>query len=425
MTEKLIFVYILLLPLQTVFIFDEKFINGAKWQFGTGAIYGTELIFWLIAFLFVFQSLKKANSEKIRTRLKTLIWSEQKYPLIFLWLFIAWTAASIIWAPEKSAAFYLWFKLAEGAALFLMANAINAKKENLAWPWSIAGGISGLTAFWQFISQSVLANKWLGTSLHQAGRLGDIVIETADGRWLRAYGTFSHPNILGGFCAFGLLATLSLAFEKQKKNDALLLAMIIANSLGLFFSFSRAAWLAAAIGVILMFAHGIKGQSRNWAKFAIAIGATFFSLSLIFFPLLAARSDLSNRLEQKSITERTGQLNDGWRAIKGRPLQGTGLNNYTYFQSESDPSLSGYELQPIHDIYLLIAAELGIIGLILLLLFVATLAGGAKISLASWAWLATGATIGFFDHYLWTQYSGIIIFWLVLTIFYKSCNVKR
>ena len=64
-------------------------------------------------------------------------------------------------------------------------------------------------------------------------------------RWVRAYGLASHPNILGGVLAFGLLVIAS-AQGDGRWTRLIRMAVFGLGVAGLFLTFSRAAWIAFA-----------------------------------------------------------------------------------------------------------------------------------------------------------------------------------
>lgn len=420
--EKLIWLYIFLLPLQTVFIFDEQFINGAKWQYGSGVIYATEilLITILILSLFLIIKLKKTKFQSFFKRENLT----QKIFIICLWSLIAWSGLSIFWSQEKSVSFYLWFKLLEGSALFLVIITLAINKNKILWPLSLTTALQGVLAFWQFITQSIIANKWLGIATHGAERLGDIVIENSDGRWLRAYGTFNHPNILGGFCVLGLLASLELSRSANKRQQVLLMILSIFSTVGIFFSFSRSAWLATIISMIIVIIKNIKEKNYLEIKTLLASLAIGIFLIIIFFNFIIIRSDFSNRLEKKSLNDRGLQITESLKLFQTFNQFGVGINNYTVALNHLYPNSSAYSLQPVHNLYLLILTELGYIGLIsFLLLIILTFIRSQN--LKEVVWLVPLLIISLLDHYLWTQYVGIILFWLILTKIELSVKVLR
>jgi len=411
--EKLIWLYVLLLPLQTVFIFDEKFINGTKWHYGTGVFYATEILLVFVAVLSLAQLIKSEGLALAGFFTKNNIL--KKATIACLWLLAFWSGLSILWSAEKSAAFYLWLNLLEGVALFLIILYLKIDKNKLLWPLALTAGLQGLLAGWQFVTQSIAENKWLGIATHEASQLGEIVIENSDGRWLRAYGTFSHPNILGGFCVFGLLATLELSRSAKKQHQLILMIVAMANALGIFFSFSRSAWLAATIATAIIIVRSIKEKNCLTIKTLAAASIVLIFLSVTFSSFVLARSNFANRLEQISLNERSAQIEESLKIFRSSHWLGVGINNYTATLASSYPDLPAYSLQPVHNLYLLILAELGIVGFLAFTFFIIFFLLQGKSRCDRLIWLAPLLIIGLFDHYLWTQYAGIALFWLVLT----------
>ena len=84
--------------------------------------------------------------------------------------------------------------------------------------------------------------------------------------------------------------------------------------------------------------------------------------------------------------------------------------------------LSSWIHQPVHNIYLLIASETGLIGLILFLVFIFQLF--RKIIGQEYFLLLIVFSflfIGLFDHFFWTLQQGQLMFWLTLGIMGAGC----
>jgi len=428
----LVLAYIFLIPWQAVYIFNERLINGAKSQFLTGQIYASELFLAAIILLWLANNfdLKKISGALKNFRLQRT----QNLFIIFLWLFIAYSGLSILWSADKSAGYYLWLHLLETAALLLLVLNSNLSRIKIFWAIMLSAVLQGLLAAWQFLSQDIGANKWLGISAHSAGQLGDIVIETADGRWLRAYGSFGHPNILAGFLALGLISGLLLWLEAKNSQKQLLIILVscLIISAGIFFAFSRSAWLALALILPFLAYSGLKcfadREKRRFATLISGIISVFLMLAYLFWPLISTRADLSNRLEAISTGDRFSQITQAWAIIAQNQLWGVGINNYTVELAQIYPYMAAYGLQPAHNAGLLILAELGLIGLALLIILL-ILALKSTIyesnNLIYLAPLGAMLAISIFDHYFWTQYSGLMISGLALTIWLKYYNIDN
>jgi len=436
--ERLIVLYVLLLPLSAVYIFDEKFVSGFKSQYLTGQIFITEPLLWIIVILSLIQFIKSTNFNELREKIlkyyNIKILNIEKSPrsilTLSIWLFIAFSGLSILWPADKTAAYYLWFRLLEGAALFFIIVSLNIKKEKLFLALVIGSAFEGILALSQFLTQIIEPAKWLGIAAHSADNLGDVVIETSSGRWLRAYGTFSHPNILGGFATLGLIAAYGL-FDLVKKRAIQLLLIVAAllSIMGLFFSFSRSAWLAALI-ILLIFLWLNKKSIFNihYSIFILSPILLFIIFAYLFSPLILTRADFSNRLENISRQERISQVSRALSIIKQYPLIGTGINNFTIELQKIHPGQPAYAYQPVHNLYLLIIAELGLIGFVFFVFmfycFIVFLKKHAIISIPAGLVVAI-LIIGLFDHYFWTQYIGIMLLWLSLTFIAQDSKMTN
>lgn len=94
----------------------------------------------------------------------------------------------------------------------------------------------------------------------------------------------------------------------------------------------------------------------------------FFSAILLFIiarpyqDLLAVRIEADTRLEQKSINERKTYLEQAKNLIKNRPVFGTGIGNYTsVLNKEEGNRRPAWVNPPVHNGFLLLIAENGII----------------------------------------------------------------
>jgi len=423
--------YLFLLPWQTVFIFDQKILNGDKWHYGSGLIFATEMLLWLIAILQLVVFLKRspvADRTKPINRHKILV-------TVSLWLLIIWSGLSLIWAPEKDAGFYNWFFLLQAAVLFFIILTGSINKKRIYLSLSLAGALQALLALWQFISQEIVANKWLGLSTHLPWQNSDIVIESS-GRWLRAYGAFTHPNILGGFLVICFFATIIPAFKIDgRKNTPRRIIAALLILMGIFFSFSRSAWLALALGMIFIFVREIVNSKkttayyRNLTKYFLAPLVLAGVLFFLYQPLVLTRVSSADRLEANSINERLAYLSQAEEIIQNRWLAGTGIGNYTYVLYQADPAWPAWNYQPVHNIFVLIFAELGIVGIIVFAFFLISLLINSLFAQSNvnkikfpteLAFFIAVVAIGCFDHYLWTSYVGLIMLFLSFSLLLKN-----
>jgi O-antigen ligase len=155
---------------------------------------------------------------------------------------------------------------------------------------------------------------------------------------------------------------------------------------------------------------------------ALIIGGLFIAL---YGPFVAARAGAGEEsIELRSAADRAVYAEFALRAVDESPLVGLGIGNFAW-RASAYLQATAFDLrgQPVHHIYLLAFAELGLIGLLLLS---AALTLGIEAALqacrlhrdVSRAAL-TGAVIalafvGLFDHYPWTLLQFQTLWWGLL-----------
>jgi O-antigen ligase len=455
-----IYLFIFLLPWQTRLIFREGYLNG-YWEYGTASIYGTEILLWAIFLLFfIFLLLKKLHITH------NFVFQDI---IKIVTIFFVYTLLSIFWADSKSMAFMAWLRLAEGIGLFLILRTLSFDWKKISWVFIFSALIQAGLGIYQFLAQATFASKWLGMALHDPSVLGTIVVETINGRWLRAYGSLPHPNMLGGFLAVAIFLVVALYKKTDTPHKKYFLVFLFSIlSIGLLTTFSKSAVLAVVIVFVLFLISSIifpeiKDNRKVLLKFFFLFSLIAVIFSFIFWEPVSARIFGAGRLEVKSSTERINYISESWQIIKENPIIGVGAGNYTLaLHNEINPNLNSWEYQPVHNIYLLILAELGVLGflvflLILFCLFLTLQKNNNWYNLSStilgiiffrrteakkipsskenfyYSWkevlglfdLENGGillvlVIGLFDHYFWSLYFGIILFCFCFLLMIKE-----
>ena len=248
------------------------------------------------------------------------------------------------------------------------------------------------------------------------------VLLRADGSpWLRPYGPFYHPNILGGYLALELLLLIGLIVSVWPRcavglRQALLGLPVGFVLAGLTLSASRSAWIGAVAGLVAFCAfswrravarraagHVDRGSTAGAVVLAGLIVAV--ALALLRPPLLERFDPGSNRLEQQSVQERLFFYQVGLQLLAAHPFLGVGAGNVDlaesiFFQQTLGPA-------PVHNVPLLMAVELGPLGALAWLLAAGCIVGQTWRSPGHWTVTFASALVaigiaGLFDHYLWT-----------------------
>jgi O-antigen ligase len=280
----------------------------------------------------------------------------------------------------------------------------------------LQGGIATI----QFLKQGSAGLYWMGEGRLDPGGQGISVIEAGGRRWLRAYGMMAHPNVLGGYLSMGFLICLGAACAMPRQIRRWLWGTLVIGGLGLFFTFSRSAWLGTAAGLGYMLAIARPWRDLDWrsrrVRRTIAIGGILLVVSsvgavAVYGDLLVTRFfRLSNPLEATSIQERIVDIRQAWSLIDDVPYKGTGSGYYiaALWAGVGQERPPGF--RKVHNTPLLAAAELGIGGALLWLgmlcappVFLACRPDGtdARCGLG-WAGAFVSAfVLGLFDSYLY------------------------
>ena len=284
--------------------------------------------------------------------------------------------------------------------------------------------IQFLTGMVEFVRQSTaflasLNLNWPGTL--DSSMRGASVVQLPEGEsFLRAYGTLPHPNILGGFTLILLIGPISFFMRKEKPNNFALLLLAPGVSL-LALTFSRSAWLALIVfSLVLIW----KSRYFDRKRLAILLAIIVISFVGILFPyrqLVQARTlNPTSHSEEFSFIGRAWLNQEALKMISEHPLAGVGIGSFII--GLANQAGSGYVIEPVHNVFLLAGAELGIPGLLLVIalsiLFLYHLfkAENPNAILAG-ATLTGLGIISLFDHYLWTLAPGRLMLGLVLGLF--------
>ncbi|MCB9803180.1 O-antigen ligase family protein [Candidatus Nomurabacteria bacterium] len=413
----LFFLLILILPFQTRWIFFDHLLNQQVWEYGRLSLYLSMLFLFLLSSFYF---------KDFVSKFKKNFWKNKK--LVSFLLLLIYLLFISIFSPLPDVSFYL-ISFLLGAALFWQV--LQRTEKKLIYTSLIFSGVvQSVLAILQTLQQTVFANKFLGIAEHLPETLGTSVVEFGLDRILRAYGSFPHPNILGGFLVLSVLAGIwwwifiyhqakEVSWRGPKMKFLLLKLLLVLVSLlliifALLLTFSRSAILALVLALVFILIKAWRQKQR--LKFQVAAKAIILFLILVWqvsilFPgVWTARFLGTERLEQKSINERISSVSQiDWRNYSELFFgQGLGLNTYRYLNSEQAP----YEVQPIHNFFLLVLAEIGVLGFLLLFNLAWQLLDRNYLNLFN-PWILALLVLAFFDHYLWTSWSG----WLMLSLF--------
>jgi len=465
---------VLALPWQTRWFAQAPSVAGWPWEQGCLAFYAS----WIPMVVAIALGMRVA-----RRPLPRLLQSR------LFWLFVALGAVTVCAAPQPIEPAVQWWL----QVTLLLSFFVTLLRADIPWRsfvnWFVISLIPhAILAVWQFRSQEAFASKWLGIAAQHPATLGTSVVQTAAGRFLRAYGGFPHPNILGGWMAVGMVMSVWLFNNTPLPPLALRggiepslsvreggrfwrpgeLVAVGLFTIALFYSFSRGAWLAAAIGISTIAVRTLVCHSRaplchslesrltrekgnpeinkklpmdprvreddKLIRFVVPV-VLFLTLAVIHRTMVFTRLDVqADRLEQKSVVTRLQSLRDGVRVYQAYALFGTGPNGELSALAQLDGvTKSPAPLEPPHMVWLIMMVNFGTVGALFILGFALSVLRRLmevwnKIDfemralllglVTAWMVLAT------FDHYLWSLWSGLSLSAIVGFVFLLALSTE-
>jgi O-antigen ligase len=282
----------------------------------------------------------------------------------------------------------------------------------------IGGFVQSIIALIQFHVQHMIGLRFLGEYIAPLGTSGLATIETSAGKVIRAYGTMPHPNVLGGFLVLSLVFGLYLvSHETSKRTKILLEAGIVSILVGIFVTFSRSAWAGAALALFSFLVYWAK--DKQWPKFISILLVVIVSCATIFtFYSSTLKARVLND-DPVSISDRGFFNSMGLNLVRKNPVLGVGAGEYVP-ALEKKYDLAAWKYQPAHNIFIFIAAELGVLGLgafVWILWQIFSKAYAVWREPIGFAIILVGAIflfMGQFDHYFLTIQQGRLMWFTVL-----------
>lgn len=450
----------------------EGFRENISWS-----VYGFDILFALLLTVSLLQyfSAKEKKCKKAST---------------LVYVFIGWIIIVSFFAANKIIAFYSAARITEAVLFFLVAKNLLHGREVLQKSALVvfAGGIfQSILAFFQFAFQKSIGLKMLGESVISPEILGVAKVEISGSllqnifhaeKIIRAYGTLPHPNLLGAFLLFSLVCGLYMQqvrydydfFSKKIHNriSPVFVGLLIIL-IGILLTFSRSIWLATSAFLIIysfsnwkLFKNFLPAEAsaKIAGKFKIKNSGIIKIIILIcaviaFIYMLSPRFCFKNCPNDQSFTLRQAYNKIAFQMIKNHPLLGVGPGNFTILEPQYYKNLQSWEIQPTHSLYLLIASEIGIIGLFLFVLIILKILKfnhwkmienlpacrqGCKLKIKNsnnktsnihyfqdifLIFFILFLILGFFDHYFWTLPQGQFIFWLSLAFLVAWGRINR
>jgi len=382
-TRYCFYLFFALIPFQIkTFLFGADLYVGGFFNTYTSVFLYLNEIVLLVAFVFL-------GIDLLRGKLDFNIKIDSKFLVLFMFFFFS-IILSFFFSVDlfNSLIYLLRFFEFFLIYLILISNVLNLK---IVFKIFISTMIFvSFIGIFQFLFQHSLGFSFLGEPLLDAKQLGVAKFDFFGQTYLRSYATFPHPNIFAGYLTFAIFMVLELHSKFfNKKMIWLVLSLFV---FALFFTFSRSAILAL---ILLLFFR----SKFKWKYLFLLVLPV-----LIYFSFDLHELAISERIEYVFISLKMFADN----------IFGVGLGNFTNLANDySVVKLEPWNLQPVHNIFLLILSELGVIGFFSFISIFVYLFKRSRLSyVSSLGFLFIVFVIGQFDHYFISVYQGqFLLFW--------------
>lgn len=400
-----------------------SFVYGLRIDYLSPTFYFTDLLI-LIIFLC---SVKNIFSGLKKIKVKTLF---------IICVFFASLFLGIIFSKNIFVGIYGIFKLSE---LLFLAYYVSQKLKSfnkiiIFFLVFFSITFESLISFLQYTHQSSLGGLFyfLGERTFSAQTPG-ISNASINGQLiLRPYGTFSHPNVLAAFLIVYMTCLLifSSKFSLQK---VFLFTGFFLGTVCLFLTLGRSAIIFWIICLIIFFAFTIFEKYKKTIAnqlFIFVILITVIASIFIFVnlqkTLLFQRFSTTNTSDE-SLVQRGLLINESTQMFYKNPLLGVGINNFLNNLKFIDPKDQLTLLQPVHNIFLLVLSETGIVGFCVFLYFFYNgfsiiFSNNFKKRIYFLMLLSTVVFLGMFDHYFLTLQQGQLLLSIIAGIIFSHKN---
>jgi hypothetical protein len=408
--EKMsLFGLILLIPTQLGkhFWFDWTSVLGIRIDYFSPTVYLIDLVFlvWLVSSLLIGDRKKRCNFS------------------FWCLLGIVFVIINVLVSANKWVAIYKWVRVAELGYFAFWVFKNKRRVGNILTKiipyWII---IESFLVLGQISKGGSLGGWWwfLGERRFDFNTIGIAQMSIADMGLIRAYGTFSHPNSLAGFLLVSLVwwikvkPFLNPSLDRAGLNlkNVFWWGVFWLGLMGIFLAGSRTIWLLI-LGVIGYWLWQNKFKIKDKFKFGLLV----LLLGLVLLKIINFNYPLENFFggwDKNGIIKR-GQLNlAAVEMVYKSPWVGVGAGNYLVNLPKSLKNNHIFWLQPVHNIFLLLVSEIGILGLMGVVWFLIK-----KIkwkNLDEWSWVILGVIFmsGMVDHYWFTLPQNMWLLALIL-----------
>jgi len=353
---------------------------------------------------------------KSRYRIDFKLFLKQKVVAI-PFLLVIFSFISIFWSVNLEIAMFQSIKLLEFYLLYLWVIFRIVPRgtiifKNIFQVIIITGITQSIIGIWQFIVQKSVGLSWLWESTISPSIPGVAKIVLSGEKYIRAYGLFPHPNILGGFLILSIIFTIlyskqfhacpvarncstwnnlfATGMEHSKEelnnncstfvspklwrsgwNNCVCYVILSIQLVAIILTFSKSAWVGLAISLIYIWYQNVPRGTfvLSFKKIALGKMRYFALIAGILFSLIVIIKPNWYSMVGKGADDRMFYFNVSRGTFLEKPILGVGSGQFV-LSLENIRNMEYWQFQPVHNVFLLILNELGIIGLFIFVWFI-------------------------------------------------------
>lgn len=400
-TQKIIFFLLLfLLPTQlTYHIWPAwSFVSGVRVDYLAPSVYLTDILVLVLLLQWIITEYKRIRA----------LFYKYRYHLFFFSIFVL---LNIYFSQNYPATLFKWAKYIEVVLLGLWVSMNRKYITYISAPLSFGIIYTFILCVFQMYLQRSTGGYFylLGERSFSVYTPGIARFLYSGHYYLRPYATFAHPNSMAGYSLLAFFLLRLLPSHKLSTIAQVLCVLIV------LFSVSQLVWLSFTILIILQFLPSVLTKGSLYVVPSLLVVSLMLSISGIYF---------YNTVYQMppEISERIFGATTAAQAVSISPILGIGANAFI----SSIPDLQramyvkGYlmpwVLQPVHNIYLLIFAEFGVVGLLITIWFLFLVLNKVRQHRLKLAMLFSVLLTGMADHYWLTLQQNLLFLAIVFGI---------
>lgn len=301
---------------------------------------------------------------------------------VIILIFLLFIEASVILSIDPQTSFLSLLKLNRGILAYFVFSRLLLKGRDLTlilYTFISTVILEGVLSSIQFFSGKYLEIPI--ESIAKITNLASVEIQAGGTPYVKAAGTFPHPNALSAYMVFLLPLILVGVFSKKPMLRVLSFITTFIGITTIFFTLSRwgiaASVFAITTTAILIWKYAKAKIRDNLPLIKLSIISLTILFAVMFSQQVIAKRFLLFSRNDLSLQARMQLIQQSVYIIKEHPL-GIGFGAFQSFLLNYDTTdfhLSDYFYSSVHNVYLLITSEAGILAFcILLLLFIETIA---------------------------------------------------